>query len=110
MFQRDQDGTLTLGEFNKAVKYMRRRFPLTERHLTKLENLFEKYDTDQSGTLDINEMRAMLKDIDSKMTHLPAVSKQIHSNSKISHLSLDGASGKPARTVPWQVFEPDCWS
>jgi NADH dehydrogenase len=36
--------------------------------------MFEKYDKDKSGSLDLSEMKTMLKDIDSKMTHLPAVS------------------------------------
>lgn len=53
---------------------MQRRFPLTEQYLKELVDTFRKYDADKSDSLDITEMRAMLRDVESKMTHLPAVS------------------------------------
>lgn len=40
--------------------------------------MFEKYDKDHNGLLDMDEMRTLLQDIDSKMTNLPAVSERIH--------------------------------
>lgn len=36
--------------------------------------MFNKYDTDHDGFLDVQEMGLMLKDIDKNMTNLPAVS------------------------------------
>lgn len=52
---------------------MRRRFPLSRQHLKELERLFHAYDFDKSGTIDMDEMRTLLKDVDNKMTALPAV-------------------------------------
>jgi NADH dehydrogenase len=53
---------------------IRKRFPLTEEHLTNLKKLFTKYDKDNDGVLSVDDMKHMLGDIDKKMTSLPAVS------------------------------------
>ncbi|KAF7725711.1 hypothetical protein EC973_009428 [Apophysomyces ossiformis] len=71
----NHDGSLTKEEFKGAIAFMRKRFPLTEEHLTNLERLFSKYDFDKSGTLELEEMESMLKDIDSTMTDLPATAQ-----------------------------------
>lgn len=70
----DKDGSLSLNEFLAICNAMKERFPLTEEHLVNLEHKFRKYDKNHSGTLDIDEMKAMLRDVDSKLTNLPAVS------------------------------------
>lgn len=70
----DKDGSLSLNEFLVICNAMKERFPLTEEHLVNLEHKFRKYDKNHSGTLEIDEMKAMLRDVDSKLTNLPAVS------------------------------------
>lgn len=75
---------------------MRARFPLTEEHLTNLKNMFQKYDIDKSGSIEMNEMEIMLNDIDKKLTHLPAVSWNMCRNECISNLGND-------RRLKWQV-------
>lgn len=81
---------------------------MTEEHLTNLKKLFQKYDADQDGTLDVNEMRTMLSDIDKKMTNLPAVSTSIHLSTRKANKDgiIDCSSGKSARSIFSQVFEP----
>lgn len=71
----DNDGRIQYKEFLTLCETMRSRFPLTEQHLTSLKSMFEKYDTNHDGYLDVQEMSVMLKDIDKNMTNLPAVSK-----------------------------------
>jgi NADH dehydrogenase len=70
----DKNGKLELHEFLSICETMRSRFPLTDQHLTNLEKMFKKYDTDNSGSLEMSEMKIMLQDIDKKLTNLPAVS------------------------------------
>ncbi|WP_254554503.1 hypothetical protein, partial [Salmonella enterica] len=38
----------------------------------------EQFDKDQSGTLDFGELRELLKQIDSKLTSLPATAQRAH--------------------------------
>ncbi|KAG0189623.1 hypothetical protein DFQ28_003162 [Apophysomyces sp. BC1034] len=71
----NHDGSLTEDEFKGAIQHMRHHFPLTEEHLKNLERFFTKYDIDKSGTLELDEMRLMLADIDSTMTDLPATAQ-----------------------------------
>ena len=70
---RNKDGSLTLEEFGNAVESMRKQFPFTQQHLGKMVTMFHEYDVDKSGTIEMDEMRQMLSDIDKKMTQLPAV-------------------------------------
>ena len=56
---------------------MRKQFPFSRQHIGELVKMFETYDVDKSGTLDIEEMKQMLLDIDKKMTHYPAVSYKL---------------------------------
>jgi NADH dehydrogenase len=40
--------------------------------------LFEQYDVDKSGTLDFDELKELLSQIDSKLTSLPATAQRAH--------------------------------
>ncbi|KAI7892974.1 pyridine nucleotide-disulfide oxidoreductase-domain-containing protein [Mucor mucedo] len=71
----DGDGKIQYKEFLAICETMRSRFPLTEQHLTNLKTMFNKYDTDHDGFLDVQEMGLMLKDIDKNMTNLPATAQ-----------------------------------
>ena len=53
---------------------MMKRYPVTKQHIGELASTFNKYDADQSNSLELDEMRSLLGDIDKKMTQLPAVS------------------------------------
>lgn len=52
---------------------MKKRVPLAEEHLRKVRDLFERYDTDQDDSLDLNELALLLQEISSKISPLPAV-------------------------------------
>lgn len=55
-----------------CAKRLVRRYPLTKQHLNRVAQLFEEYDKDHNGVLDMDEMKALLYDIDKRMTNLPA--------------------------------------
>lgn len=77
-FISDNEGSLQFNQFLAVCETMRSRFPLTEQHLTHLKDMFNKYDADDNGRLDLEEMKVMLKDIDKKLTNLPAVSPSFY--------------------------------
>jgi len=98
---------LTWDEFKDAVQYMTRRFPLTSNHLSKLSDLFVKYDTDKSGTLEIDELQVMLSDLDKKMTSLPATAQVANQQGKYLAKSLSHiAKGNKQGISPEQVVQP----
>ncbi|KAI1280981.1 pyridine nucleotide-disulfide oxidoreductase-domain-containing protein [Xylaria sp. FL0933] len=67
---------LTFSEWRNVANDVKRRFPQAVSHLKRLDKLFEAFDKDQSGTLDFGELRELLKQIDSKLTSLPATAQR----------------------------------
>lgn len=59
-----------------VAKKVKARFPQATDHLRRLGKLFEDYDKDKSGTLDFGELNELLKQIDSKLTSLPATAQR----------------------------------
>lgn len=67
---------LTFDQWRKVAPRIRKRFPQTTDHLRRLDKLFEKYDEDHSGTLEFDELKKLLEQIDSKLTSLPATAQR----------------------------------
>ncbi|KAI0548326.1 pyridine nucleotide-disulfide oxidoreductase-domain-containing protein [Xylaria curta] len=67
---------LTFSEWRSVADSVKRKFPQAVSHLKRLDKLFETFDKDQSGTLDFGELRELLKQIDSKLTSLPATAQR----------------------------------
>ncbi|KAI1202078.1 pyridine nucleotide-disulfide oxidoreductase-domain-containing protein [Nemania serpens] len=67
---------LTFSEWRNVANSVKRKFPQAVAHLKRLDKLFEAFDKDQSGTLDFGELRELLKQIDSKLTSLPATAQR----------------------------------
>lgn len=67
---------ITYSDWRHVAKRVRTRFPQAGDHLRRLDKLFEAYDKDQSGTLDFGELSELLKQIDSKLTSLPATAQR----------------------------------
>ncbi|KAI9274556.1 pyridine nucleotide-disulfide oxidoreductase-domain-containing protein [Phascolomyces articulosus] len=73
---KNKDGQLNNEEFNTVITYIKKKFPLTRQHCEKLEErAFDKYDQDHSGTIEIQELGKFLRDIDRKVTQLPATAQ-----------------------------------
>ncbi|KAI0203986.1 pyridine nucleotide-disulfide oxidoreductase-domain-containing protein [Astrocystis sublimbata] len=67
---------LSFSEWRSVAESVKRKFPQSVSHLKRLDKLFETFDKDHSGTLDFGELRELLKQIDSKLTSLPATAQR----------------------------------
>lgn len=69
---------LQYNDWRQVAEDVKKRFPQAIGHLKRLDKLFEEFDKDQSGTLEFGELRELLKQIDSKLTSLPATAQRAH--------------------------------
>lgn len=69
---------LHFSDWREVAQDVRKRFPQSVNHLRRLDKLFKEFDKDESGTLDFGELRELLKQIDSKLTSLPATAQRAH--------------------------------
>ena len=67
---------ITYTDWRNVAKRVKTRFPQATDHLRRLDKLFEQYDSDKSGTLDFGELSELLKQIDAKLTSLPATAQR----------------------------------
>ncbi|EMC91698.1 hypothetical protein BAUCODRAFT_126697 [Baudoinia panamericana UAMH 10762] len=67
---------ITYTDWRNVAKRVKSRFPQAADHLRRLDKLFEQYDKDRSGTLDFGELSELLRQIDSKLTSLPATAQR----------------------------------
>ncbi|RYP35503.1 hypothetical protein DL767_003757 [Monosporascus sp. MG133] len=78
-FKRGEDPEkleLHFSDWRNVAADVKRRFPQAVSHLKRLDKLFAQFDKDQSGTLSFGELRELLKQIDSKLTSLPATAQR----------------------------------
>ncbi|KAJ3079088.1 hypothetical protein HK102_004040, partial [Quaeritorhiza haematococci] len=66
---------LSFDEFESVAHEIMDHYPQTRIHLRQMEELFETYDKDRSGYLEVGEIQKMLTDIDKKLTSLPATAQ-----------------------------------
>jgi len=69
---------LHFSDWRDVAADVKKKFPQAVGHLKRLDKLFAEYDKDHSGTLDFGELRELLKQIDSKLTSLPATAQRAH--------------------------------
>lgn len=55
------------------VEKIKTRIPMAEKHLTKVKDLFQLYDTDADESLSLNELVKLLEELGNRITALPAV-------------------------------------
>ena len=67
---------ITFDQWREVASRVKKRFPQASDHLRRLDRLFKEYDKDQSGTLDFAELHDLLKQIDDKLTSLPATAQR----------------------------------
>jgi NADH dehydrogenase len=70
--------TVSFSDWRGIAKQVKKRFPQASDHLRRLDRLFAEYDKDNSGTLDFGELSELLRQIDSKLTSLPATAQRAH--------------------------------
>lgn len=71
-----EDMHITYSDWRRVAGQVKKRFPQAADHLRRLDKLFEQYDHDKSGTLDFGELYELLKQIDNKLTSLPATAQR----------------------------------
>ena len=49
---------------------------MAQKHIEKVRDLFQRYDSNGNDSLDLNELALLLQEISSKITALPAVSNR----------------------------------
>lgn len=80
---------LTFQDWRRVAGAIRRKFPQATNHLVRLDKAFNEHDRDhsgmnnsgltkRSGTLNYDELEALLKIIDGKLTSLPATAQRAH--------------------------------
>lgn len=67
---------LTVGEVKRLTAVLQKTLPDSAEHFVRIDQLFEEYDADHSGTLSYAELTKMLKDVDQKITSLPATAQR----------------------------------
>ncbi|KAJ1675556.1 hypothetical protein EV182_001042 [Spiromyces aspiralis] len=72
---REKPDEISFKEFKSCVNHIAHKFPPAAQHLREVHKLFEKYDVDKSKSLDKDELKAMLEDIDRKLKSLPALAQ-----------------------------------
>lgn len=88
--------SLHFSDWRSVAEQVKKRFPQAVGHLKRLDKLFQEYDKDNSGTLDFSELRTLLKQIDSKLTSLPATAQRAHQQGSY----LANKFNKLARAAP----------
>lgn len=73
---------ISFEEWKSVAKRVKQRFPQATDHLKRLDRLFQQYDKDHSGRLGFNELHELLKQIDSKLTSLPATAQRADQQGK----------------------------
>ncbi|KAK5094111.1 hypothetical protein LTR16_007450, partial [Cryomyces antarcticus] len=67
---------ITYADWRGVAKRVKQLFPQASDHLRRLDKLFEQYDKNKSGRLDFGELNELLRQIDSKLTSLPATAQR----------------------------------
>ncbi|KLO10430.1 nucleotide-binding domain-containing protein [Schizopora paradoxa] len=102
---RNQDGKIDIEEWRIMVAQIKKRIPMAQKHLEKIRDLFQRYDTDKDDSLNLNELALLLQEISSKISPLPATAQVAEQQgkylgSKLSKLARQreilAANGIPA--------------
>ncbi|KAG9288045.1 hypothetical protein G9A89_017640 [Geosiphon pyriformis] len=103
---KDKSGYLDHQEFTALAKKISEHYPITASHLKKASSLFKDYDKDKSDTLELEELRVMFRDIDKKLTSLPATAQVAHQQGKYLGKKLNTlALGEKTKIVPSKKFD-----
>ncbi|BGP29130.1 hypothetical protein JCM10296v2_000868 [Rhodotorula toruloides] len=70
----NKDGKIDEREFKKMMGYIKRRFPASEKHFGKIEDIFKQY-ADGKGALGLNELADLFINVSRKITAFPATAQ-----------------------------------
>ncbi|GAO50997.1 hypothetical protein G7K_5110-t1 [Saitoella complicata NRRL Y-17804] len=98
---------LSYGEWIRAAKKVRRRFPQAIPYLRKLDKLFHEFDKDHSGSLSYDEMCDLLHDIDRRLTSLPATAQRANQQGMYLAKKLNALARARESLVRNEIFDGD---
>ncbi|KAL7344496.1 hypothetical protein BJY59DRAFT_644410 [Rhodotorula toruloides] len=70
----NKDGKIDEREFKKMMGFIKRRFPASEKHFGKIEDIFKQY-ADGKGALGLNELADLFINVSRKITAFPATAQ-----------------------------------
>lgn len=91
-----KDTSLTFAQWRSVAHKIKRRYAQADAHFRRLDRLFDEFDVDKSGTLEYEELQELLKQIDRKLTSLPATAQRAAQQGKYLGHKLN----KIARMAP----------
>ncbi|KAJ3417017.1 hypothetical protein HDV05_007499 [Chytridiales sp. JEL 0842] len=74
-FQSIGRSVLSKNEFVEVAKECRKEYPQTEVLFQEPAKMFDTYDIDKSGSLELSEIESLIKDVDKNLTSLPATAQ-----------------------------------
>lgn len=74
--------SLSYNEIIDIAKQVARRHPQTREHLIHLEDDLPKYDVNKSGQLNFDQISTLLREVETKVTSLPATAQRAHQQGK----------------------------
>ncbi|KAI8140727.1 pyridine nucleotide-disulfide oxidoreductase-domain-containing protein [Fennellomyces sp. T-0311] len=92
---KNNDCRLNREEFDQAIQYTKKRFPLTKQYLEEIVRAFDKYDLDHNGTIEMEELTKLVRDVESKMTQLPATAQVASQQGAYAAKVLNGNYERP---------------
>ncbi|KAF8723433.1 hypothetical protein AX14_009277 [Amanita brunnescens Koide BX004] len=72
---KDKNGKIDMSEWEFMAKKIAKRIPMAGKHVEKVKELFERFDTDGDNNLSMNEVLALLQHIGNNLTALPATAQ-----------------------------------
>ncbi|ODV89335.1 hypothetical protein CANCADRAFT_3963 [Tortispora caseinolytica NRRL Y-17796] len=69
---------LTYHDWYRVAQTIKKRFPQASDHLKRVDEIFEEFDKDHSGTMSTEELEMLLRSVDSKIVSLPATAQRAH--------------------------------
>ncbi|KAH8924245.1 mitochondrial NADH dehydrogenase [Atractiella rhizophila] len=78
----NNDGHIDFEEFEKMMVIVKRKFPTSTIHVEKIKDVFDQYDQDKNGSLDMDEMTHLFQAVSADMTSLPATAQVANQQGK----------------------------
>lgn len=104
---KDKNGKIDFDEWEFMVRRIKQQIPLAEDHLQKVRHLFELYDADHDGSLNLNELTVLLQDVGNKITALPATAQVASQQGKYLGKKLSKMAKAKPNLVEHGIYDTD---
>ncbi|KAF8350507.1 hypothetical protein F5887DRAFT_913519 [Amanita rubescens] len=73
---KDKNGKIDMGEWEFMVQKIKKRIPMADKHVERVKELFERFDTDADNSLSLNELLGIVATYKSPKTQTAQVASQ----------------------------------